>query len=65
MAPLSTLVTLALPLLAMAALTPKEAQAKLQTIITSQTKASILDLEPLWSALPPITVAKALGNAYL
>lgn len=62
MAPLSILITFALPLLATAALTPKEAQSKLQTIINSQTKAEIPELEPLWSALPPITVAKALGK---
>jgi hypothetical protein len=63
MSPLSTLLSLAsLPILAMTALTPKEAQLKLQTIITSQTAASIPDLAPLWSALPPLTVAKALGT---
>ncbi|TLD24567.1 DUF4334 domain-containing protein [Venturia nashicola] len=61
MAPLYTLITFALPLLSLAALAPIEAQSKLQSIINSQSKASIAELEPLWSALPPITVAKALG----
>lgn len=61
MAPLSTFVPFTLPLLAIA-LTPKEAQSTMQKIVHSQTKASIAELEPLWSALPPITVAKALGN---
>jgi hypothetical protein len=43
-------------------ITPAEAQAKVLGHITSQAKASAADLAPLWSALPPITVAKALGT---
>jgi len=46
-----------------AAPTPQEAQAKVLHIITSgDTTATPEQLAPLWSALPPIKVADALGT---
>jgi len=41
--------------------TAAEAQAQVQKLIADNTKASIAELAPLWSALPPIRVEKAVG----
>jgi hypothetical protein len=70
MSPLSSIVLFALPLLARAtpfdaskdAITPQLAQHHLLQYINAKSPATPAQLAPLWSALPPLTVAKALGT---
>src|ERR1700761_9634121 len=77
LSPLPSFLLLSLPLLSLAdslplrtsmtsppPLNPAEAKAKGLGYITSQAKVSPAELAPLWSALPPITVAKVLGTCH-
>ncbi|KAF2436636.1 hypothetical protein EJ08DRAFT_711654 [Tothia fuscella] len=63
MSPLQSLL-LALPLIptTLAALTPKEAQSQVLSLINDKIAAKPATLSPLWSSLPPIPVSKALGT---
>src|ERR1700760_3853310 len=46
----------------MSSIPPAEAQVEVQRLISSNTASKPATLAPLWSALPPIKVEKAIGT---
>jgi hypothetical protein len=61
--PLLALASFSMPLRSrLNSITPVEAQAEVQRLISSNTASTPAVLGPLWSALPPIRVEKAIGT---